>query len=408
MRLNYDIPYGWTFPFLEELAKNEKGSIRIGPFGSALKKHEYSDSGIGVLGIEHVHPNKFVWNTPKYIPLKKYEELTQYTVQSGDVLVTNMGTVGRTCYVPKNIETSIISSHLIKISLNQEICIPKYLCYVLNNSALVTAQIKAKSRGAIMAGFNTSLLKKLKIPLPPLPIQKKIAAILDTADALKQKDKALIAKYNELTQSLFLDMFGDPFTNSKGWEKISLSHLGKITSGSTPSRKNESYFTGEIPWVKTTEVNGSVINGTSEKISDEALQKSSCRLYPKGSIIIAMYGQGKTRGQVGILDIAATTNQACGVIPPSNLMNFGFLFELLKMSYEDLRNLGRGGNQPNLSVGLVKNYAVINPPIELQNKFAERIKIIEQQKQLAAQSLKKSEDLFNCLLQKAFKGELVS
>ena len=72
MRLNYTPPKGWSFPFLEELALQEKGSIRIGPFGSALKKHEYSNSGIGVLGIEHVHPNRFVWKTPKYIPEEKY------------------------------------------------------------------------------------------------------------------------------------------------------------------------------------------------------------------------------------------------------------------------------------------------------------------------------------------------
>jgi len=250
-------------------------------------------------------------------------------------------------------------------------------------------------------------LANIKIPLPPLETQQKIASILDAADTLRQKDKALVAKYDELTQALFLDMFGDPVSNPKGWEKVKLENIGKISSGSTPSRENDSYYKGPIPWVKTGEVNGKVIYDTSEKISVEALKNSSCKLYPKGSIIIAMYGQGKTRGQIGMLGIDATTNQACGVIQPSNKMNFHFLFQLLQLNYEDLRSLGRGGNQPNLNSGLIKSYEVLTPPLKLQTQFAERVTIIEQQKALAQASLEKSEELFNSLLQKAFKGELV-
>ena len=119
-----------------------------------------------------------------------------------------------------------------------------------------------------------------------------------------------------------------------------------------------------------------------------------------------MYGQGKTRGQIGMLGIEATTNQACGVIPPSEKINFNFLFELLQMNYEDLRSLGRGGNQPNLNSGIIKNYEVINPPLILQNQFAERVQAIAAQKVQAQSSLAQAEDLFNSLLQKAFKGEL--
>ena len=252
-----------------------------------------------------------------------------------------------------------------------------------------------------------SKYSQIQIPLPPLSQQQKIANILDAADALRQNDKVLIAKYDELTQALFLDMFGDPVSNPKGWEKLMLGDISKISSGSTPSRENDSYYVGEIPWVKTGEVNGNVIYDTSEKISEEALTNSSCKLYPKGSLIIAMYGQGKTRGQIGMLGIDATTNQACGVIPPSEKMNFNFLFELLQLNYEDLRSLGRGGNQPNLNSALLKSYEVINPPLVLQNQFAERVAVIEEQKAIAQKSLEQSESLFDSLLQKAFKGELV-
>jgi len=257
-------------------------------------------------------------------------------------------------------------------------------------------------------GYNRHFkyLKELKIPLPPLEEQKKIAAILDKADKIRQINKDLIKKYDELTQSLFIDMFGDPVTNPIGWEKISLDNLGKITSGSTPSRKNEKYYNGNIPWVKTGEVNGRLIYDTEEKISEEGLNNSSCKLYPIDSIIIAMYGQGKTRGQVGVLGIKATTNQACAVIPPSKDVDVVFVFKLLQQSYDDLRLLGRGGNQPNINIGLIKNYQIITPPLCLQQVFAKRVEAIEKQKAMAQESLNKSEDLFNSLMQKAFKGEL--
>jgi type I restriction enzyme S subunit len=258
-------------------------------------------------------------------------------------------------------------------------------------------------------GYNRHFkyLKNLQIPLPPLATQKKIAAILDAADEHRTKTKALIDQYTALSQSLFLEMFGDPVTNPKGWEVKKLEDVVTISSGSTPSRLNEENYVGTIPWVKTGEVNSKIIYETGESISEEALANSSCKMYPKGSLIIAMYGQGKTRGKVGMLGIDATTNQACAVLRKSDKIDFEYLFNLLKLLYEDLRRLGRGGNQPNLNAGMLKSYSVIYPPITLQNEFAERVQAIEEQKAQAEVSLTQAEELCQSLLQRAFKGELV-
>ena len=330
----------------------------------------------------------------------------------GDIIIEKSGgsptqPVGRVVYFD-NEEIYLCNNFTAILRPKKEQVFPKYLQYILfvGHQFGLTSAFQNKTTGIINLQL-PKYLEGIQIPLPPLPQQQKIANILDVADALRQNDKALIAKYDELTQALFLDMFGDPVSNPKGWEKLMLGDISKISSGSTPSRENDSYYVGEIPWVKTGEVNGNVIYDTSEKISEEALTNSSCKLYPKGSLIIAMYGQGKTRGQIGMLGIDATTNQACGVIPPSEKMNFNFLFELLQLNYEDLRSLGRGGNQPNLNSALLKSYEVINPPLVLQNQFAERVAVIEEQKAIAQKSLEQSESLFDSLLQKAFKGELV-
>ena len=107
-----------------------------------------------------------------------------------------------------------------------------------------------------------------------------------------------------------------------------------------------------------------------------------------------------------MLEIDAATNQACAVIHPTNELNPDFLFYHLKNDYEELRKLGRGGNQPNLNVGMIKNYKIIVPPLDLQDKYSQIVKNIESQKALIKNSIQESEDLFNALVQKAFRGKL--
>jgi len=272
----------------------------------------------------------------------------------------------------------------------------KFLFYFLNT---ITLPDVGYSR-------HFKFLKEISIPLPPLPIQKRIAEILDAADALKRKDQALLKKYDELAQAIFIDMFGDPVKNEKGWEVKTIGSLTSVGSGGTPSRQEPSYFEGEIPWVKTTEVNGEMINSTEETISQSGLKNSSCKIYPKYSVLIAMYGQGKTRGQVGILGVEATTNQACAVISPCKSLNPIFLFNYLKLSYKELRSLGRGGNQENLNKGIIEDFHVIVPPMKTQTKFNGLIDNIKHQQIKAAEG--KSNSLFQTLIQKAFKGELVA
>lgn len=264
-------------------------------------------------------------------------------------------------------------------------------------------KLKSSGNGSTFSAITIGDVKNIQIPLPLLAEQQAIAAKLDQADALRKKDLALLKRYDDLAQAVFIDLFGDPVQNGRGWEKVKLEEISNLSSGSTPSRERKEYFEGNIPWVKTTEVNGDLILDTQEKITEEAINNSSCRLNKEGSIIIAMYGQGKTRGQVGVLGIPATTNQACCVIEKSDNMDFNFLFNLLKLLYNDLRDLGRGGNQPNLNISILKNYEIILPPLPLQQKFAAMIENIELQKQKVKAQSAKSEELFQALLQESFE-----
>lgn len=168
--------------------------------------------------------------------------------------------------------------------------------------------------------------------------------------------------------SQFIEMFGDPYT---GW-KYPTERLGEvynIGTGGTPDRKVYGYYEGQIPWVKSTEVSYCELYDTEEHISEQAIKDSNCSLYPSGTILLAMYGQGTTRGRVAQLRTDAAVNQAIAAIQVQDETESLFLYSMLKVCYDYVRNLAVGGNQHNLNLKLVSSIPLIVPPKELQLKF---------------------------------------
>jgi type I restriction enzyme S subunit len=155
------------------------------------------------------------------------------------------------------------------------------------------------------------------------------------------------------------------------WERKKLGEVSEISSGGTPSRTNSSYWNGDIPWVSTTLIDFNFIDDTEEKITEEGLKNSSAKLFPKGSLLIAMYGQGKTRGKVAMLEIEATTNQACAaVMTNSEVIDSLFLFHNLSKRYNEIRDLSNQGGQENLSGTIIKGIEIFFPPLLEQKKIA--------------------------------------
>ena len=266
--------------------------------------------------------------------------------------------------------------------------------------------IQRKGRGATFKEVSKKIVEDLQIPLPPLAEQKRIAEILDAADALRAKRHEALAQLDTLLQSTFLDMFGDPVTNPKGWTVTSVGDMAKMGTGSTPLRRRKDYFDGSIPWVKSTEVDWGTVTTTSECLSSRGVRAARLKLYPKGSIVLALYGQGKTRGKCAVLGIDATINQACCALVPRDPVSTPYLFQFLKHSYHRLRGESRGGNQENLNMGIVRSFSVPVPPSEIQRRYARIAESIEEQKTRQRAHLAELNTLFTSLQSHAFRGEL--
>lgn len=185
------------------------------------------------------------------------------------------------------------------------------------------------------------------------------------------------------------------------WDYIQIQDVAKVSSGSTPNRKNPAYWNGSMAWVTTGELSNGHVYHTLESITENAIAETNLRVYPKGTLLMAMYGQGKTRGTVAVLEIDATINQACVAIL-TETKNIMFLFYQLQSSYDDIRKLSNTGNQENLNADIIKTYRILWAPDDEQQKIATILttqdKIIELKEKLLAEKQQQKKYLMQQLL----------
>ena len=201
-----------------------------------------------------------------------------------------------------------------------------------------------------------------------------------------------------------------PYKIPSNWCWIRLENIAEWGSGGTPSRKRKEYYNGNIPWIKTGELNNGYIFNSEEKITELGLKNSSAKLYPINTVIIAMYGA--TIGKVGILSIEATTNQACACAIVYKNILFKYVFHYLIYQKEAFINKSKGGAQPNLSQEIIKKHEIPLPPIKEQQRIVNRIESlfakIDRAKELIENTLAQFEQNKMAILHKAFTGELTA
>ena len=316
-------------------------------------------------------------------------------VPKNSVLVTCIGIIGKVMIS----ESELSFNQQINAIVPNELILSKYLAYLLLYNK---PKLDFISNAPVVPIINKTQFSEFEVTFHEnIDVQEKIIQNLENLDNQILKRRHQSKLLSNLVKSRFNEMFGDFYTTS--FPKYKIGEKFELSSGSTPSRDNKLYWdSGTINWVKTTEVINKEITETEEKITKFALENTSLKLFPVNTILIAMYGQGQTRGRSAILKVESTSNQACGAIFPNEIDNPVFIWHQLMLRYSELRELGRGGNQPNLNGQLIKNFELILPPLSLQNEFADFVAQVDKSQLAIQKSLEELETLKKSLMQEYF------
>jgi len=252
-------------------------------------------------------------------------------------------------------------------------------------------------------------LEDLSIPLPPLPEQRRIAAILDKADALRQKRREAIAKLDQLLQSVFLDMFGDPVTNPKGWSCIPLTAVGKFKSGSTPSKSNPTFWGASFPWVSPKDMKTDYITKSIDHVTQAAFEQTALKKIAPGHLLIVIRGMILARDfPTAINEVDVAINQDMKAIETDDRFNVLFLKAALDAARRQLLSVvsSAGHGTKRFDRKDLEGILVPCPPIDGQERFARVVQTIRATLERNANSEHRANLLFSAVQQRAFTGQL--
>ena len=330
------------------------------------------------------------WVSPKDFRAQRLSDaqdhISESAVKAGDAVLAMPGSVlvvVRSGILKRRLPIAIVDARLTFNQDVKSICpapgrlIADYLAILLRAAEPRVVHDGVKV-GPTVHSIKSGYLENLEIPLPPLAEQERIAARLTEQLAAVERARAAaqarLAAAQALPAAYFREVFEGP--DASEWRTRRIRDFAETCSGATPSRGQKSYFGGGVPWVKTGELRDGQIGEhetTEETVSSEALRDCSLPLLPPRTLLIAMYGQGQTRGRTGLLMREGTTNQACfAILPKPDVFDSELLQYWFRANYARLRSLteSRGGNQPNLNGVLLRDLEVTLPPLVDQRRIA--------------------------------------
>jgi type I restriction enzyme, S subunit len=340
-------------------------------------------------------------DAPEYISEKGFESCSAQMIPQGSILLTsrapigNVAIAGRAMCTNQGFKSLIPGPQVFGPFLYH--CIKKYV-----------PKLEALGNGATFKEVSKKVVEDFEIPLPPLPEQKRIAAILDKADAIRRKRQQAIKLADDFLRSVFLEMFGDPAANPKGWDRCKFEDLTDMVTYGLTVRPE--YIDDGIPLISAKEIRSGTINlEICSRISEADLDALSSKARPNyGDILFSKTGSIGHCALVDTEEPFAITQNAARIVPNTKRCISHFLLGLLRTKYfYNLANKEAKGNAvKDLQLGVMKAFSVYAPPLELQRKYSEILQKFTGQSLLQEVSLKRAEENFNSLSQKAFLGSL--
>ena len=400
----YKLPDGWEWKKLEDVFLIERG-------GSPRPIKDYiteAEDGINWIKIGDTKKGeKYITQTAQKI---KPEGLKKSRlVVEGDFLMSNSMSFGRP-YIVKTKGAIHDGWLLMREKLDNT---DKDFFYYLLSSNYMYQQFSSKASGTTVKNLNISLVKSTDIPLPSLLEQQRIVFKLDTL--FEKIDKSISLHQKNMNEAdLFMgSVFNEVFNELiEKYNLKTIESFSKVGTGVTPLKSKTQYYeNGNINWITSKATNFDFVNHCEQLVTEIAINECRLRIYPIGTIIVALYGQGKTRGQVSELMIETATNQAIAtIVVDDNQAVNRYLKYFLKKSYLDLRKKASGGTQPNLNLTIIKNIELPLPPLNIQQKTVKYLdKILEKTEKIKSVQKEKMENLVALkasILDKAFRGEL--
>lgn len=371
--------------------------------GASIKQIEGA-SGTPITRIETIASGEINLNRLGYANILADDNYSQYFLKNGDILMSHINSLkhlSKSAIVKTKPEFNIIHGMNLLLLRTNALLNPFFAKYYFETKSFYNDILRIANQSVNQCSFTVGNLKKLEIPLPPLPIQKTIAEKLDKADALRNKDRELLKHYDELAQAVFIEMFGDPVKNEKGWEVEKLQNLTVPVS-----KINRNFKLEKINYIDISSVDNKrneVVGFTQYEINERPSRAQ--QILNKGDILFSTV-------RPNLKNIAINNNEdrigSTGfyVFRTNKKIEPLFLFKILLSDgvTKEFEGMVSGANYPALRSVDIDNFEIILPPLPLQQKFAGIIENIELQKQKVKLQAQESENLFQALLQESFGG----
>lgn len=415
-----EIPNDWSVNTVDDLGEI-KG--RVGWRGYTQNDFVEKGKGSISLGANSITKNNQLdFRDLTYVTWQKYEESPEIQVSNGDIIIAQRGSIGKVALIHNLPEKSTINPNVV---LLKNIKSNNLFLFYFLTSFYIQKQMSSITSSTTIPLLTQSQIKSFKVLTPPILEQQKIASILSNIDSLIQKTQRAVEQTQRLnkglTQKLLTKgightkfkktkfLFGKIEEFPENWDVLRFDEFISFKSGSTPRRENPEYFQGKIPWVTSTDLKRGMIVNTLEKITEEAVQKTRLKIFPKGTFVIALYGleAAGTRGKCGILGIDATINQACMVLNPSEKVDSKYLFYYyLNFGERIVFNVAQGTKQQNLSEDVLKSIKMPIPPITEQKIITQILANADLTIQKQQQYKSNLEKLKKGLMQKILTGQI--
>lgn len=351
---NKNLKPGWKIWRFDQMAANVNARID-NPSESGMKHY---------VGLEHLDADSLKirrWGTPDDV------EATKLMFKKGDIIFGRRRAYQRKLGVAEF--DGICSAHAMVLRSKPNVVLDDFLPFFMQSDLFMNRAVEI-SVGSLSPTINWKTMAVQEFALPPMDEQKRLVELIGSIASLEEELRTAEQEVDRLQKAAMQDLLD---ADLNGWPQKPIGDVFKVTTGGTPSRSNATFWNGDIPWVKTGEVNYYIIESTEERITADGLKGSAAKLCPPNSVLVALYGQGPTRGRVGMLGIEAAVNQACAAIYPDAGFDPWFVYYYLSGKYLSLRAMAQGAAQPNLNLAMIKGFSIPTPTLEEQKSVVARI-----------------------------------